>query len=740
MLLKKIGTSQIGKIGVVPALKREDETTSLESLRNSLGANNVLARATVLQERYEVEQVVGYGGMSTVYRGRDLRFTKVVRTVAIKEMFDVSTDPTNRQEKFKLFEREASMLATLNHGSIPKIYDFFAQFDRNYLVMEYIEGHNLEVLLEERGNPMDERDVLEWAIQLCDVLAYLHSQKPHSVIFRDMKPSNVMLSEAGKLRLVDFGIAKVFMDDKKGTMIGTEGYSPPEQYKGIALPVGDVYALGATMHQLLTNSDPRLEVPFTFHERLPRALNPVISVQTEALIMRALEFDAPKRWQTVEDFKLAMLNILKPESSSMTAALADPKIAIKGISTRDLGLGSTSLTSDAFQAEPYFKGVPIQNPTISNGVGPVRSNQTKVDQDKATRRGDGANLTAAMRNRLMASSHFKTEDEQLSLEEVPETHQLWNFACEEEVRSSPTVHDGVVYVGSYDSNLYALQAKTGEFLWKAPTNAGVCSTPGVFENLVAVGSEDGNVYAYDLAKGRLQWTVHTGGPVRSSVRYQSGLLYFGSDDQHLYCVEGRTGRQAWKQRTFKPIRSTPTVANGTVYFGSNDGHLYALDATNGQQKWKYRTLQDVVSSPAVLGNQIFVGSLDGHLYCLDAQSSWAMWRFKTEHYVTSSPAVSNGKVYFGSVDGSLYCLDAKKGSKIWKYTTGGQVTSSPRVDGGVVYVGSIDGNVYALDAEKGRPLWVYPAEGPIPSSPAIADGIVYVGSLDYRLYALAAKL
>src|ERR1700694_1054444 len=149
MLLKKIGTSQIGKAGQVPALKREDETSSLETLRNSLGANNVLARGTILQERYEVEQVVGYGGMSTVYRGRDMRFTKVVRTVAIKEMFDVSTDPTTRQDKFKLFEREASMLATLSHASIPKIFDFFAQFDRYYLVMEYIDGHNLERLLDE---------------------------------------------------------------------------------------------------------------------------------------------------------------------------------------------------------------------------------------------------------------------------------------------------------------------------------------------------------------------------------------------------------------------------------------------------------------------------------------------------------------------------------------------------------------------------------------------------------------
>lgn len=726
MLLKKIGTSQLGKAS--PAVKREDETTSLEALRSSLGANNVLARSTNLQERYEVEQVIGYGGMSTVYRGRDLRFNKVVRTVAIKEMFDVSTDPAVRIDKFKLFEREASILATLSHPAIPKIYDFFAQFDRNYLIMEYIEGRNLETLLEERNGPMDERDVLEWGIQLCDVLSYLHNQKPHPIVFRDMKPSNVMISDTGRLRLVDFGIAKVFLEDKKGTMIGTEGYSPPEQYKGLALPAGDVYALGATLHQLLTNNDPRLEVPFTFHERLPRRLNPAVTPQTEAIVMKALEFEVNKRFATIEEFKLAMLNVLKPDTSSNTAALNIHSAADVGIGTRDLSINSTILPENIVGTDSIVG----RNPTMPQIVSPTSSGRSGSI--------DSASLSPAARNRLMASTQFKQADEQVPIEQVPEAKLIWSFACEEEVRSTPALYKNTIYVGSYDSNLYALDAKTGQFLWKAATNAGVCSTPCVFENLVAIGSEDGNVYAYDLAKGMLQWTVHTGGPVRSSPRYQTGMVYFGSDDQHLYCVEGRTGRLAWKQRTWKAVRSSPAVANGTVYFGSSDGHLYALDATNGQVKWKFRTLQEVISSPCVVDNLIYFGSTDGHLYCVDSQSSWAVWKFKTDHYVNSSPIVVNGKVYVGSVDGNLYCVDARNGRKVWKYTTGGQVTSSPRVEGGVVYVGSIDGNVYAIDADKGRPIWVYATQGPIPSSPIVTNGIVYIGSLDYHLYAISTSL
>ena len=281
MLLKKIGTTGLSKAADEPVAKREDETSSLEALRNSLGSTSTLARGKLLLERYEVEQIIGFGGMSTVYRARDLRFQGVVRVVAVKEMFDVSTDPAARADKFQRFEAEANLLASLKHPAIPTIYDYFAANDRVYLVMELIDGRNLEAILEEAGRPLDEKQVLRWAIELCDVLTYLHTHEPNPIVFRDVKPSNAMYTSTGLLKVVDFGIAKNFVDDHKGTMIGTEGYSPPEQYKGHASPAGDIYALGATIHQLLTNSDPRMQTPFTFHERMPRKLNPALSEDTE---------------------------------------------------------------------------------------------------------------------------------------------------------------------------------------------------------------------------------------------------------------------------------------------------------------------------------------------------------------------------------------------------------------------------------------------------------------------------
>jgi eukaryotic-like serine/threonine-protein kinase len=159
------------------------------------------------------------------------------------------------------FEREANILVTLNHPSIPKIYDYFTHEERSYLVEEYIHGKDLEEVLSESQGFFPEEQVIAWAIELCDVLHYLHNHKPEPIIFRDMKPSNVMVNQHNHIVLVDFGIAKIFKSGQKGTMIGTEGYSPPEQYRGEASPQADIYALGATIHHVMTKQDPRLEPP-----------------------------------------------------------------------------------------------------------------------------------------------------------------------------------------------------------------------------------------------------------------------------------------------------------------------------------------------------------------------------------------------------------------------------------------------------------------------------------------------
>src|SRR5207237_887318 len=170
------------------------------------------------------------------------------------------------------------------------------QGDRSFLVQEYIEGKDLEAFLAEAPGFLTEDLVAEWTVELCDVLSYLHNHTPDPIVFRDLKPSNVMLDQHRRIRLIDFGIARAFAAGQKGTMIGTEGYSPPEQYRGEASPPGDIYALGATLHHLLTKQDPRLEPPFSFIERPLGISNPKVAPEFEAIVMRALSYEAGARF------------------------------------------------------------------------------------------------------------------------------------------------------------------------------------------------------------------------------------------------------------------------------------------------------------------------------------------------------------------------------------------------------------------------------------------------------------
>lgn len=612
----------------------------------------MLSPGTLLQGRYQVEAPVGIGGMSVVYRGRDLRFKDVVRYCAIKEMAQSAPDSQTRLLNLKNFQREAGLLATLQHPAIPKVYDFFEENGKVYLVLEFIPGKDLETVLEEHGKPLDEARVARWALQICDVLLYLHNHKPEPIVFRDMKPSNVMVVGDDRIVLIDFGIARhLNRSDRKGTMIGTEGYSPPEQYRGVAEPVGDIYALGATLHHLLTNTDPRLETPFTFQERPIRQINPTVSPEMEAVVARALEYDMAARWQSAEEFRQALLTV--------------PSLA---------GAGTAKSTVSA--------------PAVLKGA------QT--------------------------------------------TELVWRFKFEDEVRSSPFVSGGLVFVGCYDTNIYALDATRGEFRWKYATEGGISSSPAVWQDMVYIGSEDGTLYALDMRRGGVRWTFRTGKAIRSSPRIDDRVIFVGSDDQHVYAIDGLRGTLIWKYRTWNPIRSSACINGSSVFIGGDDGNVYCLDSRTGSVKWKQRTQQPVRSSPAYSDGLVFVGSLDQNLYALDAEGGWPAWRFRTGHYINSSPFIVGTRVFVGGVDGVMYALDTKNGRLVWKYEVGSQITSSPRVEGGRLYFGAVDQAVYCLDAGSGQLIWKYPTEGAIVSTPMIVNGIVYIGSMDHHLYALKA--
>ncbi len=321
---------------------------------------------------------------------------------------------------------------------------------------------------------------------------------------------------------------------------------------------------------------------------------------------------------------------------------------------------------------------------------------------------------------------------------------VWEFETGNDVKSSPAVADGYVYVGSNDKKLYCLDAKTGEEVWSEQTDNAITSSPAVSEGQVYVGSLDGNVYSFDSDDGGDDWDFDTEDNVKSSPTVYDDYVYIGSDNKSVYKLSASTGSDRWQFMTEDEVESTPAVVDNYVYFGCNDEKVYCVfdDGNDVTEEWDFETEDEVKSSPAVVDDYVYIGSDDKYVYCLDADDGDEEWKFQTGGSVESSPAVVDGYVYVGSNDKKVYCLKATTsdddGEKVWEYETGKAVKSSPAVADGYVYIGSGDGKLYCLNAETGEKEWEFATGDEIVSSPAVADGYVYVGSSDDKLYCITA--
>ena len=278
-----------------------------------------LEPGSLLAGRYRVERFLAGGGMGVVYIGTDQRLAE--RQCAIKEIFDRFTTPEERAQAIEYFHREADTLSQLNHPAIPAIFDRFGEGNCHYLVMDFIEGRNLEEVLVEQDGPLPESRVVEIARELCDVLSYLHSFDP-PVIYRDMKPGNVIVKPDGHVALIDFGIARIFSPQGKATLIGTPGFAPPEQYAGKVDQRSDIYSLAASLHYMVTGRDPEKHPPFSCPPVLSE--KPDVSPFLAQAVDKALAYKIEERPFSAEEFKEMFLygrglSATAPSSSAKAA-------------------------------------------------------------------------------------------------------------------------------------------------------------------------------------------------------------------------------------------------------------------------------------------------------------------------------------------------------------------------------------------------------------------------------------
>lgn len=254
----------------------------------------------ILQNRYQLEGVLGQGGMGTVYLAKDQRLDD--RLCVLKELRSNFYRDEDKQRALSFFDREARMLARLKHINIVQVSDYFSENGKYYLVMEYVDGENLHSIMQRReAEPFAENQVVHWAIEICDVLTYLHSQDP-PVIYRDLKPSNIMINAEGQLKLVDFGIARKVEQEDENTRVVSAGYSPPEQYWGQANIHSDLYSLGATMYFLLTGKDPE-----PLKSASPAEENEDVSEYLDSVVQKCMAQESSQRYSSARELREALL-------------------------------------------------------------------------------------------------------------------------------------------------------------------------------------------------------------------------------------------------------------------------------------------------------------------------------------------------------------------------------------------------------------------------------------------------
>jgi WD40 repeat protein len=328
--------------------------------------SGTLAPHFLLKQRYNILEEVGRGGFGAVYKAQDTHLNN--RLVAVKEMVSQggALHSQELQDAIESFKREAVMLAGLTHPNLPRIYEQFGEQGRLYLVMDFIEGETLEARLQKMGIglfPLE--SVLDLVLQLCSVLEYLHARNP-PIIFRDLKPGNIMLTPSGHLFLIDFGIARIFKpgQEKDTTALGSYGYAPPEQYgKSQTTVRADVYSLGATLHQLLSGDDPS-ETPFQFAPlRIPDRV-------LAGLVMRMVNVEVEKR--------PASIAIVRQELQRITAQFTMggtlPRLAIHSL--------NTSAPMAASNGKAMLPGMPAKADMQYYVPGPLIQNAPTSTQKK----------------------------------------------------------------------------------------------------------------------------------------------------------------------------------------------------------------------------------------------------------------------------------------------------------------------------------------------------------------------
>jgi outer membrane protein assembly factor BamB len=333
---------------------------------------------------------------------------------------------------------------------------------------------------------------------------------------------------------------------------------------------------------------------------------------------------------------------------------------------------------------------------------------------------------------------FETELEEFELVKTRKMDRHLKSSGGGGILAGPVLHKGVIYFASADSYVYAVNADTGKEEWRFRTHGELWSTPVVSDNMLWVGSYDKNLYCLNL-HGKEVWRFPTGGKIASSPFVYKNLVLAGSNDGYLYALDRRAGKEIWKFRTGDLIASSPIVWDGKIYIGSYDCNMYCLNV-EGNEVWRFRTGAEIWSlqaSSSVYDGVLYFASMDGYVYALDAETGKEVWRVMTGKYGNCmQPAVNENLVLQPSRDGILFAFD-KKGRELWRFNLG-NLPSSVVIHEDTIFIGSESGTLHALTL-GGEEKWRFETGGKLFGAVVIWKDMVYLPSFDCHLYCLNAE-
>jgi serine/threonine-protein kinase len=654
-------------------------STALPVLNSGSGQSAAARQAVTLGGgRYtDIVLLSEEGGMGFIYRARDTK--RGDQLCVVKQL---RPDPDLDQA---MFERETALLATLRHPNLPACWDAFSEGGQRYLVSELIQGLSLQHVIDQRGLA-SEQEVIRWGFDLCDALVYIHTpqppDRPHPIVHRDIKPDNVIITPEGHAVLVDFGIARPYQVGRRDTVkMGTWGYLPPEQKAGQTEPRSDLYALGGTLHYALTGKDPQMlnliDINLQWHKGVsfPAA--------------RSLN---PRVSAGMETLLLRATRVVIEERYSSARAMLDD--------LRTLELAQQSR----------------QHTLSSQTTAPIASSQ-----HWPTFRGSSARAGVST-----AALH-------------PPLTTAWNTATKDAIDGSPIISEGVIYVGSRDHHLYALDTRARRELWRYRADGPLRSTPSLHGDTVFIGDDNGMFHAVQSAGGQGRWRIPLYGKCFASPAVGDGLIVVATQAGRVVALAPTSGQIVWEHQDGTAFYASPAIQGNLVLLVNGSGLVKGLEITTGKLLWAFQTSGPVRATPASDDGLLLVAGLDGSLTLLDARSGERLWQRSLGPAISASPVLTGEAVFAAGQDGALFALSRDTGNRLWTIRTSGQLAASPVLCATSLLVIDSEGTLSLIEADRGATSYQLALSAPVFASPAVSGRWCVIGTRQGNLLLLEGQ-